>query len=964
LLAQPIMTFVFPVLVVVITVLARWALQTGEFATSNDNVGSFRVASAQRGRRWLRFEVSHSVVDGTYGYPPLVYWVVSRFSPARWTAIRYWMNFAADGATALLVWGAIRTLLPEAGHEVAFLLAVAVGLNPLLLPLVEHARITAPNARALGLLFNTLWTGLLLHVLATADWRLGIALIPLTWVIVLTSQFGMQVMVGTSGALAILMRTPVPLLVTGSSVLLGWLVPGLGVREVFRHKLAHWRWYIRVQRTIVNVVSLRARPWTDRVEAMGRLLRSPVANGHALGTAFQTSPWWKVIAGLSPVVVLCAGALVSGHALNRLLEPTGSALAMVCLSGFLLFVLTTWPPLVFLGEAERYIEHTLPAFVLCGAWMAAGRPDLLVASSILTVALTLAILFAQLAHRQWPATALALNYPSRGHDEERALLRLLIELGTPIRIASVPVKASFLLHDLLLQDLPEGHERVRFYFQHVLQPGDDRFQYMLDDTTDGYTYLTDDLRALVARYGINIVLVDSAMLYDRTLTAPILEALRARQPMHRGRLVAYSLHDLHQNEADRGTPRPAPIPQQLGAPRPTAREIARQQDREAATDRRPRLLLIADVPDWIFARHARELQERLAARYRIDITYQGQVFDETSFDLIYVMEFNLLPADQIRSPWKYVTGIRSHISWDFLDPEELGRYLDQHYQQTHVVSQRLYTALAPSVANLHVVTHGIDERRFQPVSRAGTPGRLRLGWAGNRRSPAKGFEDFIAPLGTLPGIEIVHCGFVDRNRSADEMPAFYAELDAYVCSSSTEGSNNSVLEAAATGLPIITTDVGTVDEFLRHEVSALIVERTPDAFAEAALRLRDDVALRLRLGEAAATVVQAEWTWAVRAAEYEAFFDHALAHRDAARRHLEPLLTEGTAGEKTSRPAIPLFPHEVDLVALMETLQAAVAGNEFAQAEQTLTKLIRCDPGNPVWPSLLQQLRDGVTSTA
>ena len=958
------MSFVYPVLVVVITWLARWALQTGEVTTSSDNVGSYRLTSAQRGRRWLTFDVSHSLFDGTYAYPPLVYWVVSRFSPARWTAIRYWLNFAADGATALLVWGAIRTLLPEAGHEVAFLLAVAVGLNPLLLPLVEHARITAPNARALGLLLNTLWTGLLLHLLTVANWRLGIVLIPLAWMIILTSQFGMQVMVGTSGVLAILMRTPVPLLMTATAVILGSLVPGLGVREVLRHKLAHWRWYLRVQRTIVNVVSLRARPWTARVAAMGHLFRAPLANGHALGTALQTSPWWKVLAGLAPVVVLCAAALRSGAALDRLLEPSGTALAMVCLSGLLLFVLTTWPPLVFLGEAERYIEHTLPAFVLAGAWMAAGRPEHLLASSVLALAVTLVILLAQLAHRQWPATSLALTYPSRGYDEERALLRLLIELRTPIRIASVPVKATFLLHDLLLQDLPDGHERVRFYFQHVLRPGDDRFRYMLDDTTDGYTYLTDDLRGLVARYGINVVLVDSAMLYDRANTAPILEALRARQPMHRGRLVAYSLHDLHPTAADRGANRPATIPQQLGAPRPTAREIARQQDREAAADKRPHVLIVADVPDWIFARHARELQDRLASRYRISITYQGQAFDETSFDLIYVMEFNLLPPSQIRSPWKYVTGIRSHISWDFLDPEELGHYLDLHYQQTHVVSERLYAALAPHVANLHVVTHGVDGQRFQPVSRSGTPGQLRLGWAGNRRSPAKGFEEFIAPLGELPGIEIVHCGFVDGNRAVDAMPAFYADLDAYVCASSSEGSNNSILEAAATSLPIITTDVGTVGEFLQHDVSALIVDRSAEAFAAAVRRLRDDVPLRHRLGNAAATVVHAEWTWAVRAAAYQTFFDHALTHREAARCHLEPLLAERSVDESAAPPAFPLFPHEVDLVALMETLQSAVAGNEFSRAERTLQKLIRCDPGNPVWPSLLQQLRGGIPATA
>ncbi len=33
--------------------------------------------------------------------------------------------------------------------------------------------------------------------------------------------------------------------------------------------------------------------------------------------------------------------------------------------------------------------------------------------------------------------------------------------------------------------------------------------------------------------------------------------------------------------------------------------------------------------------------------------------------------------------------------------------------------------------------------------------------------------DYIEPLGSIPGIELVYCGFADRNLTYQEMPSFY-----------------------------------------------------------------------------------------------------------------------------------------------------------------------------------------------
>ena len=96
----------------IVTVLTRFAFLTGAMTASSDNVGSIRMTEAQKGHGWLRFDVSHGVFEGTYGYPPFVFWLASRLPQRFWTRARYWMNYLADTATTLLVWMAILWLVP------------------------------------------------------------------------------------------------------------------------------------------------------------------------------------------------------------------------------------------------------------------------------------------------------------------------------------------------------------------------------------------------------------------------------------------------------------------------------------------------------------------------------------------------------------------------------------------------------------------------------------------------------------------------------------------------------------------------------------------------------------------------------------------------------------------------------------------------------------------------------------
>jgi len=82
-----------------------------------------------------------------------------------------------------------------------------------------------------------------------------------------------------------------------------------------------------------------------------------------------------------------------------------------------------------------------------------------------------------------------------------------------------------------------------------------------------------------------------------------------------------------------------------------------------------------------------------------------------------------------------------------------------------------------------------------------------------------------------------------------ELPSLYADADAFVFASTTETLGLSVLEAMASGTPVVAVPAGGVREHLFDGVNGLACNAESAASMSAAmLRLLDDPALRVRLG--------------------------------------------------------------------------------------------------------------------
>ena len=96
----------------------------------------------------------------------------------------------------------------------------------------------------------------------------------------------------------------------------------------------------------------------------------------------------------------------------------------------------------------------------------------------------------------------------------------------------------------------------------------------------------------------------------------------------------------------------------------------------------------------------------------------------------------------------------------------------------------------------------------------------------------------------------------------DDVPRVYQAADVFVSPTYAEGFSNTILEAMASGLPVLSTRAVGVVDCIRHEDNGLLVEpRDVEGLAAAMLRLVEDASLRARLATAAHEEVTRVYSW-------------------------------------------------------------------------------------------------------
>jgi glycosyltransferase involved in cell wall biosynthesis len=93
-----------------------------------------------------------------------------------------------------------------------------------------------------------------------------------------------------------------------------------------------------------------------------------------------------------------------------------------------------------------------------------------------------------------------------------------------------------------------------------------------------------------------------------------------------------------------------------------------------------------------------------------------------------------------------------------------------------------------------------------------------------------------------------------------DMPECYAAMDLFVTATHREGFPRAAMEASASGLPVVATDIRGCRQVVTNEVTGVLVPaRDAPALAAAVARLAADPALRSRMGAAASAKAATEF---------------------------------------------------------------------------------------------------------
>lgn len=307
-----------------------------------------------------------------------------------------------------------------------------------------------------------------------------------------------------------------------------------------------------------------------------------------------------------------------------------------------------------------------------------------------------------------------------------------------------------------------------------------------------------------------------------------------------------------------------------------------------------RILLIPNMPHWAMDKNARDIIKYNNSSLEFDVVYFREFMQVwkmyyEEYDLIFPMYSNLfleflkwgLPIDRV------ITGIRSFNSWDggktvppgfnARTPRSLIRKL-RRALLINTTCKKLWYIFSHYLPVVHT-KYTCDIELFYP-DKKGRSDKLIVGWTGSltNHGPIRGVFDIIKPAcNAVDGVELriqdsESNWIIDDNR----MREFYNSLDLYLCASSSESGPRPVLEAAACGVPSLTTDVGMVPELIENGVHGMIVERTVDAFIEKLNFCVNNRELLSEMGDEARKKMEREFNWANLIYQWTDFFKFSL----------------------------------------------------------------------------------------
>lgn len=354
-------------------------------------------------------------------------------------------------------------------------------------------------------------------------------------------------------------------------------------------------------------------------------------------------------------------------------------------------------------------------------------------------------------------------------------------------------------------------------------------------------------------------------------------------------------------------------------------EVTFNNDFPNKKSNKKKVAIVYDHDGWAFCNIANEIKKNLKEDFDITI-FPVSVFNDNAvrlmliadqFDLVHCLWRGLLSSLSYEYPRSYIynmgmtydefidkyvktanitTSVYDHKFLNdesFEDTKFIAKYAKNYTVSSNILKE-IYDKLDIDKKPMAVISDGVDLDLFSPmnlerydVDRLKNR-KIRIGWVGNSQftdsegdDDLKGVKNIIKPaLNELiqEGYQI-EMKFADRKDGYiphDKMPEYYNSIDLYVCASKNEGTPNPVLESMASGVPIISTDVGIVREAFGEKQKKYIMENRSKIDLKNKIKdLLNNLEEFKELSAENLKQIQ-EWSWENKCQQFKEFFNNNL----------------------------------------------------------------------------------------
>ena len=237
-------------------------------------------------------------------------------------------------------------------------------------------------------------------------------------------------------------------------------------------------------------------------------------------------------------------------------------------------------------------------------------------------------------------------------------------------------------------------------------------------------------------------------------------------------------------------------------------------------------------------------------------------------------------------------------------------FVNHYVSLSKDLSGYLINRVGVSPENITQIYNGVNTERFRPAinsdSVSGCPFSVQQHWiigTVGRMMPVKDqltlARSFIralkrqpalrdrlrlvmvgeGPLREVARVELDGAGVGDLcwlPGGRSDIPNVMRCFNCFVLPSLAEGVSNTILEAMATGLPVVATGVGGNGEIVTAQTGEIVLAANPDAMAESLLRLANDPDRASKLGVAGRREVESRFSLTAMVAAYIELYDRLL----------------------------------------------------------------------------------------